>query len=498
MGNNIDRKLAEEIHNKHKIMGIELDVLFPMTGGYIGKPYDDLLGLHVPEPKDFKYLWRWWARIFINDDPDNNLQDLDNRVAKVLGGTSNDTGKSLFDLGVHVVDVYPPNIQYLPPDSLSVAVNKLAHEAFQEINNLVRIDIIHHVSLSIGDPSKGDINVSIYRDRNNKEDEFTLIESYDELFSSYLSGVDYKDEIANFMQAIPRVKLITRDRIDNVRTLRSDEFKDSLRKSLVKILSHLFIPQRIKLKLLVYRSDASREISGYHADYLKYLLASLILGSIGYMSSRGMGSIVPPRDPSNIIINADGLEDDIRNSYGELLDILFSGASNIDISRLREALGLRTPLRINNMPMVPILHPNYSFVIVKRCTSSQDELSILSKISQTISGNNSLCNRVNSNTRSLNWALCKLMMGAPRKSISSKYPRGLRGHEDCIPRRRRSAISYKMLAYPNIKTILTTGFLSRDIVNRGRRSRCWNNSSLMRELDTLFKSIGQEISRISC
>ena len=496
MRNDRARSLAEEIHNKQKIMEMELDVLFPMTGGYTGKPYDDLLGLHMPEPKDFKYLWRWWARTFINDDPNNNLQYLNNEVAKVLGGTGG-AGKSTFDLDTKLVSIEPLVNPYLPPKLFSDAADKLAVKAMEIVRKYERYGRIKSISLSLDEPSTVKIGISFtYADERKEHD--VLVASYDELFSRYFQLSDSEEIDTSFLKSIPRIKMIARDKVDYITGNQQNELIRMVRRSIVKILSHLFIPKKVTLKLFVYSSHAPSEISIHHANYLKYLLASLILGSIGYMSSRGMGSIVPPRDPNSITINAERFEDDIRNSYRELLDILFSGASNVDINRLRETLGLRTPLRINDMPMVPILHPDYSFVIVKRCTSSQDELSILSKISQTISGRYSLCNRVDSNTHSLNWALCKLIMGAPRRSISSKYPRGLRGYEDCIPRRRRSAISYKMLAYPNSKTILTAGFLSRDIVNRGRRSRCWNNSSFMRKLDMVFKSIGQEISRISC
>ncbi len=409
MENRVAKKLAEEIHNKHKIMEIELDVLFPMTGGYTGKPYDDLLGLHLPEPKDFKYLWRWWARVLeASRRRVRSYTQAEMEVSRFLGGTMRGKGKSSYDLTIHDIKVF----------------NSLIHSG-----ELSPVDY-SRVALSVN-KNLGKAGISIV-----KESDDWVVRVIQK--RNLINAQRFEDRL-NALYNIPgiRIRVGTRCHL---------------------ISRYFFIPEYVSLKLSIYKYSDNIKF-----EHLAPLILGLYLGGLGSAANRGFGSITV-RD---IKVSKDLVTEDERDELNQLMDfkreldtIILRANGHIEdaIIQLMKGYYLLPSNSFRDVPPIPAIYKD-NFKCYVRTPNSMDSLEILEKIGKAF-----LKENIRSFNRKIRWEAF-LFLGGPRRS------RRNRNWNRIHSKRRRSMIWVKVLAdrtgvsCPRVKKIILAGLLSKDVKN---------------------------------
>ncbi len=472
MKNDRARSLAEEIHNKHKIMEIELEVLFPMTGGYTSRPYDLLTGPHIPEAKDFKYLWRWWSRVFVNDGIDLDYTHLDRRVGNILGSSEGGSGKSKFNLEIRVLDkisLIGREISVGDVHHLAVVATEKFYEKLKDL--LSEGYIIDSISLSIKPDLKITCRYRLHRSgrrsQRNHREEFSLKEEIERRIGTRL----YISELEKLLR-LARIRLLTMKKI--YLSNDEDDVRERIFRTIYGLISYILIYKLVRLKLIVSSYHEIDRLGSREKQetlmYLKFLIVALFLGSIGAGSSRGFGSIVNIGRPK--LYTSESIARSINDVYNSMVELIrrvvdYSSPVNIDIDEIRRILGLSTHLghggRISNVPM---FIKDLAYVKVIKVPPQVDVMSIMKAISFFSLDSKKLCSnalsmiarnyQVWSNFRVIA-RICRYTLGSPRK---------LRDDED----RRRSSISVKVLMVNNSeKYILICGLLSRDITGLSSR-----------------------------
>ncbi len=489
--------LYREIAGKRMIMEIPITVYYPLTGGYNSKPYSSLLGLHLPEAKDFKYLWRWWSRVFLNDNPSNNYEILEEKVMRMLGGTKKHTGISRLSIQVeydqrfsilttipisHIeIEILESNevdkvLRYIENTCTNIK-NSKASKCRAEFH--VRDGNIYLKILQIDQTNKSGKGRKGKKEARKLLKEQNIINLKSRALSNLATLVEDLETLIKTkdMDALIRLHAVhlpyVNIRVDSGGNIMNrKKVKWSIKDAIMRSIQLALQPSRVEMRVRVYlRSVGVEKDYEEVAKYLKFLLASLLFGSIGRRSSRGLGSIVPPDDPNEIKLSLrDDLEYEIRSSYKSLIKTLLCGKCEVDINDIREILGLRSQISTGKMPNIPMLDPEYSFIMRRGYPPTQQPIDLLRIISDEFN-HHAICSKAFKNSNSQNTHLCELIHGSPRKSPYA-------------PKRRRSAISYKILPYPRCKWLLSIGFLSRDIIHIGQK-----NNQILDTLGKTFKDV---------
>lgn len=301
MENRVAKKLAEEIHNKHKIMEIELDVLFPMTGGYSATPFDKVTGVHLPEAKDFKYLWRWWARVLFSGITNaDTYEGVEKYVCQILGGSGKGHSKSLYDVEVTYEKVYSSFFREW------LDINTFRSKVISSYNQMVSNIRFRHRK---GKPISKLISCKDIRIETTNYKEPNI-------------GNLVKKTVNRLMDIckIPRVTLVL--------IRRRDEDENEWRE---RVLKYIFIPDVVRLRLKVY----TNKVSHVRAKHIVPLLLGLYLGGVGSASNRGMGSIIV----RNLNLS-DHLDSHVKSSlekFGNTVEKLLKN-EDVEVSFIEKAL----------------------------------------------------------------------------------------------------------------------------------------------------------------
>lgn len=534
MGAALIEKAQKRLLENDEIVRVKVDIILPRVGGYSAKPYDSLLNIYeMPRVTEIKSLWRWWLRVVYSacNCGSANYQELDAKVGEILGSTFKSSKFSitlLLEQKEHL-DKLIRDRKFIA-DILAEIFSHFEKELLKQAKM-----IIDKVGVKVEPPNKVELHISrdrepaslkvipVYRvifegsipDPNNKaatiKGEFekalggiveleckggktkqkasivcsfrvSKIEHFKKLIERYKPNLLKDYELQNIIKSyrtaterfidIPRIRLLTLPR-------KEEDASTYLR----RLIEDLSIPERLQATIVLHRNrscigeDKSGDcISGHELKVATAsFLLSLILGGLGSITSRGLGSIIVKGIEPNKTYAA---------SIGEIVkhaDSVLDSNSSLNLEEnIKAFMGYIVKLTCKDevrecpsgkeMPGVPTLIPGKYFHVKAVECHNLDPVNIIATIGDS-------CLKVNwkalLNMKPTNAGgdIHTWILGLPRRAGHTGY------FVERNKERRPSAIRLKYLeSRGGKKFVLIYGFLSRDwplssLVYRGRFER---------------------------
>ncbi|ACP54973.1 type III-B CRISPR module RAMP protein Cmr1 [Saccharolobus islandicus] len=325
-----------------EILSIDAIALYPIVGGYNSYPVSLTVGYDEPiRATEIKGLWKWWTRILLESVIFRQkncvvpYSEIDKVMEDIFGSEDR---KSLVRIDVKVND-----------DFVSVAekIWQFLRSFFQkgQVINQRNVSSQNNItiqaqSLNINIKNIYVVNINTYNnlknirvrraDRDPKPDDIFIVIDFDNKKISIrgvgelkLEGLDKYltiDIMRDFL-SIPRIRLDML-RYNNI-GLKVENLDDRELNELVRIILDLIttvlIPKEVKFTISI-KVDMERlkneknELDTNKVKKLEFALRSLfvylILGAIGRMTNRGMGSLSPT--PTRINCHDDNLCKDLK------------------------------------------------------------------------------------------------------------------------------------------------------------------------------------------
>ena len=311
-----------------EILSIDAIALYPIVGGYNSYPVSLTVGYEEPiRATEIKGLWKWWTRILLESvifKQGNYVvpySEIDKVMEDIFGSEDK---KSLVRIDVKVNDdfisVTKKIWQFLQDFFKKGQVINQRNVSSQ--NNIIiqvqnpNVKIIKNVYVINIDTYNNLESIRVRRDdRDPKpDDKFIVIDFNNKKISIggvgelKLEGLDKHltiDNMRDFL-SIPRIKLDML-RYNNtglkVKDLNDRELNELMR-IILDLITTVLIPKEVKFTISI-KVDTERlkneknELDTNKVKKLKFALYSLfvylILGGIGRMTNRGMGSLSPTR-----------------------------------------------------------------------------------------------------------------------------------------------------------------------------------------------------------
>jgi len=501
-------ELQYDLLKENEIVRIQAEIIAPRIGGYNARPYDIDLDLYeIPRSPEIKALWRWWMRVVISGlySGQKAYDDLDNKVSDILG--SNEQASS-FSVVVRVVDeiklekisqeghlvklllikiipnillkfkyrwnmrvariqdidlTLPVTIRFsTPPTRRRLDMNSLNKELHKYFANTVmpkpakkgreaRVQIDSSSALRI-----------LFKNLNLK-----LNVSQSELDKAF----DIYDKIVK-LSNIPRIRLLLQPlRTEGEKSKLLGKLDEEVRRYLQRISEDLIMPERLVMEIVVTKN---RDIPNEKLRFaIAVLLLSILLGSTGSITRRGLGSIFVKHVSVNSeyqsllyeelkyvneILNAES-EQRLRRKLIEFIRHILELGKSV----------YKTNTKIRGMPNVPALIPETKYFKIDVIECHGDILKVLEKVGGAFL-KNKWKKAVGIDLRSPGGKLHTWILGLPRRIVKEgKVKTGYyievkeKGEQIAKEGRRISAISFKLFETRNSKKyIILYGFLSKD------------------------------------
>jgi CRISPR-associated protein Cmr1 len=336
-----------------EILSIDAIALYPIVGGYNSYPVSLTVGYEEPiRATEIKGLWKWWTRILLESvifKRGNYVvpySEIDKVMEDIFGSEDK---KSLVRIDVKVSDgfisVAEKIWQFLQDFFKKGQVINQRNVSSQ--NNIIiqvqnpNVNIIKNVYVINIDTYNNLKSIRVRRDdRDPKpDDKFIVIDFNNKKISIggvgelKLEGLDKHltiDNMRDFL-SIPRVKLDML-RYNNtglkIKDLNDRELNELMR-IILDLITTVLIPKEVKFTISI-KVDTERlkneknELDMNKVKKLKFALYSLfvylILGGIGRMTNRGMGSL-SPISPTRIKCRDNDLCENLESLFNEFSKI---------------------------------------------------------------------------------------------------------------------------------------------------------------------------------
>jgi len=523
----IQNKILEK---ENLLISVKARLLYPHIGGYTSRPYDHDTGtLEPPRPTEIKALWRWWARSLLSGayGGTQNYNFLDDKVGVFLGRAGGSSKSSLFSLTISATNY----------DALKQHFSTYYNELKRKYNQLKRdlTNLIQDFS-NIYLPS-GTSNIRVQKVEITSFNSIKLIlkgnwRALNQVFQE--KGINLKVELQsqrNKHPSNPPILNITPDKINGLKNVNNfikekNPRKDYSRLILAleehfnysKISRHFLVSQvskktssdeqiigevavidkyndlQINIDLFATFPLRYQKISDDGKRYLNHLrmlrfaiwsyIASLVFGSIGYGSKRGLGSIIVQEIKEN---------PDLLKYYPELetdlakLKEIIATLNNDDREKIEKKLdelvkqayevakGFKENFKedsshianATSFPEVPSVIPNGDFFKMKvyPCSDPLIALQCISKSTlknewlDTLKKRQPNVDEPSGTQPIYRSQLHTWILGLPRSSKGKGY---YLGRSKSNPGRRVSAIQFKLWQNKNKTFVIVYGFLSKD------------------------------------
>uniref|UniRef100_A0A7C1GLM5 Type III-B CRISPR module RAMP protein Cmr1 n=1 Tax=Thermofilum adornatum TaxID=1365176 RepID=A0A7C1GLM5_9CREN len=516
----IQNKILEK---ENLVISVKARLLYPHIGGYTARPYDHDTGtLEPPRPTEIKALWRWWARSLLSGayGGTQNYNFLDDKVGVFLGRAGGSSKSSLFSLTISATNY----------DAVKQHFSTYYNELKRKYNQLKRdlTNLIQDFS-NIYLP-RGTSNIWVQKVEITSFNSINLI-----LKGNYRAlnqvlrekGINLKAKLQsrrNKHPSNPPILNITPDKINELKKVNNfikekNPKKDYSRLILAleehfnhsKISRHFLVSQvskktssdeqiigevavidkyndlQINIDLFATFPLRYQKISDDGKRYLNHLrmlrfaiwsyIASLVFGSIGYGSRRGLGSIIVQEIKENpdllkyypeletdlaklkeiiATLNNDDYEN-IKKKLDELVKQAYEVAKGFKENFEEDSSHIANT---SSFPEVPSVIPNSPFFKMK-VYQCRDPLTALRCISKGTLKNEWL-NVVGSSVSQPVYRsqLHTWILGLPRSSKGKGYYLVAGSRKD--PGRRVSSIQFKLWQNKNKTFVIVYGFLSKD------------------------------------
>lgn len=301
-------------------MNIEAKALYPIVGGYNQYPVSLKVGYEEPiRSTEIKGLWKWWTRILIESAIERKrhgvtkYNDLNKLLEDFFGSTN---FKSPIRVRIEIEDNFITIFKAIWDFIIRILENRKVTVKSENTQNLNIADtiIIPTININIGNstifkitennhvirvkrennPENNTLNITL--DLNAKKLTATLnnnqieLKLRDKTLDKYLR----LDKLSDFL-SIPRIMLDLL-KYNNKGVIVSNEITSTeseiLADIIMEILTAFLIPKEIKFRIIV-EVDKERINKEKLRFALYSLLIFLIMGGIGRISNRGLGSLSP-------------------------------------------------------------------------------------------------------------------------------------------------------------------------------------------------------------
>lgn len=489
--------------DKELVAEIDVETItYTRIGGYKATPYISTLRLpSTITAKSIKGVWRWWARAAVVGACRGSItyKEANEYLNKLLGGARENEGISLYRL--EVISERPPMLNSL--ENLMKEIDdfyKSAKEFMKQYSNKIREDKYKDVKVKVCiNPSNPRIivehekhNITGLKDKIENIVKNSPLKNYfhkieveknGKRITVYLMVKD--DDLKNYV-LIPRVKLLLMRRHEEEDEIIDKSDSNKVERYLNRVKEEL-IASRTKgwrFKVLLY-SNGERESDDFA---LSTLVLSLILGGIGSITRRGLGSL---RIKSIRIGGEAKVEQSLIDIIKKLSVEVRQGGeqhekparSNLNEKELERALKELSQIAVKNaekifkieclhkdsatdhVPLVPSLHQDQFNIEVIECNPD------LVRIGEVF-----LKQRWKATMYAKGGSIHTWILGLPRfqKSYGVYTGYGIKTNKEYDPKRRISAIGIRIFCSSENKHFaIMYGFLSEDwplgLIHVGRR-----------------------------
>jgi len=508
----IQNKILEK---ENLLISVKARLLYPHIGGYTSRPYDHDTGtLEPPRPTEIKALWRWWARSLLSGayGGTKNYKFLDKEIGEFLGRTEETPQTSLFQLSVTATNYSDLKQQF------STYYNYLKRKYFNIERDLKNLINDFYNAYFFTTKSKGSrLWIRSVKIESFKSVKIEINSGYRDLEKAFAQNqidlkIKFDPKIKSYNINISPEKLAELDKInDFIKKINPNKDYSILISTLKEHFKHGEITRHFLVSQGVPREQIISEVAvidkynnlnitidlfltfpftqqRYPLNMLRFVLwsffVSLILGSIGYGSRRGLGSIIVQEIKENpeLLKYYPELETDLAK-----LKEIIATLNNDDSEKIKKKLdelvkqayevakGFKENFKedsshianTTSFPEVPSVIPNGDFFKMEVYPCS-DPLIALQCISKSTLKNEWLDTLKNeqpnvdepSGTQPIYRSqLHTWILGLPRSSKGKGY---YLGRSKSNPGRRVSAIQFKLWQNKNKTFVIVYGFLSKD------------------------------------